>query len=807
MSDTFNNYLRKETQVILADNEMADMMVEKSAFDEKFAMRVYVADKISETAEEFARNFNRPFEEILAVYNRAWGDLTLADYISIMKDDYAESQKESGNNDLTTAIYKHIKRIPIYKSGFRKYLDEMSLDTFYKMYALRKLNKDSIETLLSDSTSEIEVLTGYTMEEFMSNMNTFYRRYMRRIGRGEVKARIKKVPDQPPVENEIDAQAAYRLKKEKYQALLDSYETGIAPKHSTVKLYGKGADPRKIQAVIRSRLFNIAKYASCLSTGVSITRENCLKVMPAHYYAKGEFLKDYLLKKVDGVDFASRLPTSISEAARFVNSVSQIMVTLASGTRLEGVYKHFGLMLQKVFEGETYKPTLTDEDVKFSLDKAARLAEELAETIRRLVSTAEDIEDPTADVEMGDWQKEGCLPNGDCKFAKKVPYKEAKDLYEEVMVGTKLLNGVVITKNLVKRSEIGTGASTWIEVTVRPDSFMYAQIMSQFRSECRDFGRRLVTGVYSCLPSVGIMGNIQKVLVALVMVYSPLETIRANTLRYLYRLYGPEPWLLLVTYDILDQLTALVKFRGKSIRNKTVESFAREMIKDSYLDSRWVGDIVYICAEAYKRLLSIKMNGGVLEAPVETTDLSRFCTDFIQDQLLQVNYTAGDFTDEEVQPNNFSMFEEKHKDRMRRAVVKAVELAHLLQPKLPLVDAVNVIISRTSLCTHRLDNPLVELEMAVMRDIIQGKYGPYYLTCEDVEKSPPPDAYTGLADQVMSQLDIRGDYATRMRAYYMDYLYKHCGRDIRCAISRVKDERVFDRGTQEGIIDELSKYK
>jgi len=738
MSDTFIDYLKEVTLETLEANEMADSMVDDEDFDTQFAMDVFMADKISPTTEDFGENFELTHEELVKKYGRAFGQFTIEAFVDTMRQNFEMSQKVDVSPDFIDAVYKYIKRLPLYKSGFKPYLDQKSIDTYYKMYALKNNDRETVRGLLEESVEEIERQTLYPRNQFMVDMNRVYRRYLRLNTRVEAKKRIGLLPQQPALKDERDVVAVRRLKKEKYQALLDSYETGIAPKRSVMKLYGiDKSETRKFQAAIRSRLFNVAKYANSTSMSVSITKEKCLKVIPKHYYvddSNGQFIRDYLLNKVGDYEVVSRLPTKkdYPGKVRFIEDVSNYLKKLSRHTKLEAVYGHFEGLLKTALERADgrdlqYKLSLAPDDIQFSEGKAIKLAEEIVDSMNNLIQLVEDIE-------------------------------EKKDLE-------------------------------------------YAEFMNVLIRQSKDFIIRMVTGIFACLPSVGLMGNIQKVLVSLVMVYSPLETIRASTLRYLYRLYDSEPWLMLITYDILDQLTALVKSRGKPIRNKTIETFVREMIDETYLNKEWIGDVVYICSEAYKRLTVIKMNGGILEAPVEVTDLTRFCSDFIQDQLLQKGFNIGDFDLKKPVRNDFDSFKKNHMFRVACAVGKALDLVYTLRPQLPLQEAVNVVISRTALCTHKLENPLIELEETVMRDVIEDKFGPYYLACEDIKGVD--NKYKQLIPQIMTSLDQRAPYETRLMTYYREYVLSRCGRDLECIAAKLKDNAVFDKESQRVIFEQF----
>jgi hypothetical protein len=742
MSDTFIDYLKEVTLETLEANERPDLMVDDEDFDTDFAMVIYIADKISPTTADFEKNIELTQEELVEKYTRAYGSITLETFVDIMRENFVSMQKVDVSPDFIESVYKYIKRLPLYKASFKPYLDEKDLDTYYKMYALKDLDRETVRELLDKSVEEIEMQTKYLKTQFISDMTRIYRKYLRLKFRLDVKKRQQNLPKQPALKDEQDDIAVRRLKKEKYQTLLNSYETGIAPKRSVMKLYGiDKSETRNVQAAIRSRLFNIVKYANSTSMSVSITKDKCLKVIPKHYYAdnsNGQFIRDYLLTEVEKYEVVSRLPVkdNYPGKVRFIEAITNHLKQLTKGTKLEAVYEHFESLLKTALERKDgrdlqYTLSLTPDDIQFSTGKAIKLAEEIVDAMNNLIALAEDIAETNEDKDLGD----------------------------------------------------------------------YAKFMNILIKQSKEMMSRMVTGIFSCLPSIGLMGNIQKVLVSLVMVYSPLETIRASTLRYLYRLYGPEPWLMLITYDILDQLTALVKSRGKPIRNKTIETFIREMINETYINKDWIGDVVYICSEAYKRLTVIKMNGGILETSIEVTDLTRFCTDFILDQLLQKGFNIGDFNLKKLVKNDFDSFKLNHKFRVSCAVIKALDLVHTLRPQLPLQEAVNVVISRTALCTHELANPLIELESTTMKDIIQGKFGPYYLACEDVKYVD--EKYKQLLGQIMSPLDQIAPYETRLMTYYRDHITSRCGRDLECIAGKIKDDAIFDRETQRIIFDQF----
>jgi hypothetical protein len=126
------------------------------------------------------------------------------------------------------------------------------------MYALKDLDRETVRELLDKSVEEIEMQTKYLKTQFISDMTRIYRKYLRLKFRLDVKKRQQNLPKQPALKDEQDDIAVRRLKKEKYQTLLDSYETGIAPKRSVMKLYGiDKSETRNVQAAIRSRLFNM----------------------------------------------------------------------------------------------------------------------------------------------------------------------------------------------------------------------------------------------------------------------------------------------------------------------------------------------------------------------------------------------------------------------------------------------------------------------------------------------------------------------------------------------------------------------
>jgi hypothetical protein len=88
-----------------------------------------------------------------------------------------------------------------------------------------------------------------------------------------------------------------------------------------------------------------------------------------------------------------------------------------------------------------------------------------------------------------------------------------------------------------------------------------------------------------------------------------------------------------------------------------------------------------------------------------------------------------------------------------------------------------------------------------MKDIIQGKFGPYYLACEDVKYVD--EKYKQLLGQIMSPLDQIAPYETRLMTYYRDHITSRCGRDLECIAGKIKDDAIFDRETQRIIFDQF----
>jgi hypothetical protein len=179
MSDTFIDYLKEVTLETLEANERPDLMVDDEDFDTDFAMVIYIADKISPTTADFEKNIELTQEELVEKYTRAYGSITLETFVDIMRENFVSMQKVDVSPDFIESVYKYIKRLPLYKASFKPYLDEKDLDTYYKMYALKDLDRETVRELLDKSVEEIEMQTKYLKTQFISDMTRIYRKYLR----------------------------------------------------------------------------------------------------------------------------------------------------------------------------------------------------------------------------------------------------------------------------------------------------------------------------------------------------------------------------------------------------------------------------------------------------------------------------------------------------------------------------------------------------------------------------------------------------------------------------------------------------
>lgn len=259
----------------------------------KYAYRLYLIYSLIDKDTDFKPLEDETIDVLRTKYYEKYkDDMSKETYLDQMKKEYAMiSSENKKHSEYIDFAVRYISRQ--FPSSIKKeyplieeILEGKNLKTLHLLYMIYKLGDYSLLDVESDmsedqmSTTVLERRSGIDYDDFIKVID---REFMKKTTHRKPRIQVTTLNMSKGM---IDKHLK-RVSQEKRREMDESISSLIMPSKSVLKGFGidkKTAGP--LQALIQSRVFNIAKYANSKvgNNVIDINGETCSKVVPNSYY-------------------------------------------------------------------------------------------------------------------------------------------------------------------------------------------------------------------------------------------------------------------------------------------------------------------------------------------------------------------------------------------------------------------------------------------------------------------------------------------------------------------------------------------